>query len=107
MSNEEPMERGFKYDRLTVADDGCFEATRDNIFACPCGHGRWVSVQTGRVYRGHGGNEREQWSLQAEGPWVRILEDSGWDEMVASRDSALHEQQNVRKRVAKAIGAEL
>lgn len=28
--------------------------------------------KTGYIYIGHGGNEREQWSLQKEGPWVRM-----------------------------------
>lgn len=66
------MTRGFEYDRLTEADDAHVDAVRVALFACPCGMGWWVSVKTGYIYRGHGGSEREQWSLQKEGPWIRL-----------------------------------
>lgn len=105
--SESTIERGFQYDRLTVADDGSFEATRDNIFACPCGEGPWVSVQTGRVYRGNGGSERDQWALQASGPWVRIIDDTDLADAMQRTNEAQREVEKIRKRVAEAIGVEL
>ena len=64
-------DRGFKYDELTEADDASIENVRNRIYACPCGEGVWVSIQTGTVYEGNGGNDRDQWYWQSRGPWVR------------------------------------
>ncbi|HEX7349610.1 hypothetical protein [Brachybacterium sp.] len=68
-------ERGFKYDELAEADDATVERSRPNLHAAPCGHGVWVSALDGAVYEGHGGNEREQWSLHQRGPWVRLTDE--------------------------------
>ncbi|MDF2990258.1 MAG: hypothetical protein K0S37_772 [Microbacterium sp.] len=64
--------RGFAYDRLTEADDQHVEAVRDRLYAAPCGMGVWVSVKTGTIVHGNGGNEREQWAWQAVGPWIKL-----------------------------------
>lgn len=71
MSTTETV-RGFQYDALTTADDNAIENARENLYACPCGDGTWVSVRNGRIYRGHGGNERAQWELQRDAPWIKL-----------------------------------
>lgn len=100
-------ERGFKYDALTEADDASIEANRQRIYACPCGMGRWVSIQTGTVYVGHGGSERTQWWLQSRGPWVLIGEDERLDTALRERNEAFEKYELLRCAVAEAIGAEL
>lgn len=60
-------ERGFKYDRLTEADDASVEHVRERIYACPCGAGPWVSIKTGEMHFGNGGSEREQEWLYRRG----------------------------------------
>lgn len=47
----------------------------DRIHLHPWRWGLWVSVQTGRTYRGNGGKERDEWALEKEGPWVLVSED--------------------------------
>jgi hypothetical protein len=82
---------GFEYDQLTLADAAAVELVRDRLYACPCGDGVWVSVRTGMIYRGHGGNERAQWELQRDAPWVRLERDEVYDkfvrEIAESRDA--------------------
>lgn len=46
----------------------------DRIHLHPYRRGLWVSVQTGRTYRGNGGKERDEWALEQEGPWVLVNE---------------------------------
>lgn len=46
----------------------------DRIHLHPWKQGLWVSVQTGRTYRGNGGKERDEWALEQEGPWVLVNE---------------------------------
>lgn len=98
---------GFQYDELTAADDASIAATRERIFACPCGDGVWASVQTGEVYRGNGGNERSQWWLQSQGPWVRVEKDEGHDRIQQHLARAQAAYETLRSDLAKLIGADL
>lgn len=100
------MERGFKYDRLTEADDATIAATRGRIYACPCGAGSWVSIQTGEVYSGNGGNEREQWWLQSRGPWVLIAKDDRLNEETKRANAAYRLLEDLKDSIAELIGAE-
>lgn len=99
-------DRGFRYDHLTVADDEHLEAVRERIYACPCGSGAWVSIQTGEVYRGNGGNEREQWWLQSRGPWAKVEKDEGFDTEARMRRAHYKSLEDLRRKVAEVIGVD-
>lgn len=73
---------GFEYDQLTLAETAAVDLVRDKLYACPCGDGVWASVRTGRIYRGHGGNERAQWELQRDAPWIRLDRDEVYSKLV-------------------------
>lgn len=98
--------RGFLYDQLTEASDQSITEVRDRIFACPCGYGAWLSLKTGEVYRGNGGNEREQWWLQSIGPWVYVLKDAEFDNLALLVEELRDELGELRHNVADVIGAE-
>ncbi|MDN6374287.1 MAG: hypothetical protein L0K12_15405 [Brevibacterium aurantiacum] len=57
----------------------------DRIHLHPWKQGLWVSVQTGRTYRGNGGKERDEWALEKEGPWVLVAEDDA-ENLVSTYD---------------------
>ena len=57
----------------------------DRIHLHPYKQGLWVSVQTGRTYRGNGGKERDEWALEKEGPWVLVSEDDA-EQLVGVHD---------------------
>lgn len=101
-------ERGFRYDYLTVADDKSVEAVRERIYACPCGDGPWVSLKTGSMYYGNGGNEREQEFLYERGPWVRIAEDADtrFQRAVDASRALRRESETLKDAIAELIGAE-
>lgn len=40
----------------------------------PWKHGVWVAID-GTVYRGHGGNEREEYYWYRRGPWILLTDD--------------------------------
>lgn len=103
-NTETATPRGFAYDKLTEADDHSIEATRHRIYACPCGPAAWLSIQTGEVYRGNGGNEREQWWLQAQGPWVQIDSDPIGARAIAERDTVIADRDATLAAIRGIVG---
>lgn len=46
----------------------------DRIHLHPYKQGLWVSIQTGRTYRGNGGKAHDEWGLEQQGPWILVDE---------------------------------
>jgi hypothetical protein len=110
VNDDTSLARGFAYDRLTSADDQHVEAVRDRLYAAPCGSGVWVSVKDGTIVHGHGGNEREQWTWQAIGPWVKLdphkIEWSEFGRVRRDAERLKAELSALRERLAELAGVE-